>query len=170
LGTGSNSCSYDGEHILDNVTNLGYLLGDEGSGTHIGKLLIKAYFYRDFPADLIPAFETFISGGKTEILNKVYGPETPNRYLATFARFANTHKSHPFVQNILRQALGEFLDSQVVKYEQFPEYPLQFVGSIAYHFKNILFQLCRERGATPERIIQKPIEHLLHYHVQTAQL
>lgn len=164
LGTGSNSCAYDGHKVVDNVTNLGYFLGDEGSGTHLGKLLIRSYFYREMPASLAPAFEQLVPGGKSEILRHLYGKEVPNRYLASFATFYSAHQSHPFIQALLVQSFGQFLEDHVLKYEDFLQHPVHFVGSIAHHFQIALQHACHQRGLEVGKIIQKPIHDLVYFH------
>ncbi|MEY3195356.1 MAG: hypothetical protein RIQ78_1453, partial [Bacteroidota bacterium] len=115
LGTGSNSCYYDGKQILDNVPSLGWLLGDEGSGTHLGKALLRAWFYRELPADLNTAFNNAHPEGQDAIKDKVYD-KGANAYLATFTRFLGDNLQHPFVQNLVSSSLGEFLDRQACKY------------------------------------------------------
>ncbi|MFN7116884.1 MAG: hypothetical protein ACK4TA_08810, partial [Saprospiraceae bacterium] len=149
LGTGSNSCLFDGENITDNVTNLGYMLGDEGSGVALGKMLIKAYFYREMPRDLMPAFEIFHPGGRPAILDKVYGKETPNVYLASFMPFYAQHRDHFFIQMLLHDAFAEFIDRHARKYSGHLSIPVNFVGSVAFHFQNILRIVLEERAMRP---------------------
>jgi glucosamine kinase len=164
LGTGSNSCLYDGNDVIDNVTNLGYLLGDEGSGTHLGKKLIRAYFYRELPEDLITAFEVFYPDGKTGILDHLYEGPSPNTFLAKFSPFLSKHYKHPFVEELVGRSFEEFLRRHVFKYEGYQELPTSFVGSIAYHFRHILFQKMDELGLQAGIIVQKPIKKLLEFH------
>ncbi|MBV6652586.1 MAG: hypothetical protein KI786_02460, partial [Mameliella sp.] len=108
IGTGSNSCLYDGVDVIDNVTNLGYLLGDEGSGTHLGKRLIRAFFYREMPKTLHEELESSLQGGKQSILDNVYNGEPPNVYLASFTKFMGDHQNHPFIQRILFDSFEQF--------------------------------------------------------------
>lgn len=164
LGTGSNSCLFDGEQITDNVTNLGYLLGDEGSGVALGKMLIKAYFYRELPLDLVPAFEEFHPGGRPVILDKVYGKETPNVYLASFMPFFATHREHFFIQKMLYTAFSEFVDRHARKYKNHISLPVSFVGSVAFHFQNILKIVLEERAMRAGNFVQKPIDSLADFH------
>lgn len=164
LGTGSNSCLYDGEDVIDNVTNLSYLLGDEGSGTHLGKRLIRAYFYRELPQDLREAFDERFPGGTDAILNRIYGPETPNVYLASFTRFLSEHIDHVFVQRLIYLSFAEFIDRHVRKYKGHIRLPVSFIGSIAYHFQNIMRVVLEERAMTCGQFIQKPIDNLVVFH------
>lgn len=164
LGTGSNSCLFDGENITDNVTNLGYLLGDEGSGVFLGKMLIQAYFYRELPKDLMPAFEEFHPGGRPAILDKTYGKDTPNVYLASFMPFFAKHKDHFFIQKMLYMAFVQFVDRHARKYKDNTTIPVNFVGSVAYHFQDIMKIVLEERSMHPGNFIQKPIDSLADFH------
>ncbi len=166
IGTGSNTCLYDGEDVIDNVTNLGYQIGDEGSGTHLGKKIIRTYFYREMPADLVPSFEQFIGGGKSLILDKVYGEETPNVYLASFTRFMSEHIDHPFIQRVLYRSFEEFIDRHVRKYNGHLHLPVHFIGSIAYIFQNTLKLVLAERNMKPGVFIKQPIDALVSFHRQ----
>lgn len=164
LGTGSNSCLYDGEEVTDNVTNLSYLLGDEGSGTHLGKKLIRAYFYRELPKDLVKTFDERFPGGTDAILNRIYGKETPNVYLASFTKYLADHVDHIFVQRLIYSSFEEFVDRHVRKYKNHISLPVSFIGSIAYHFRNIMQVVLEERAMTMGNFIQKPIDELVEFH------
>lgn len=168
IGTGSNSCQYDGERITDNVTNLGYLAGDEGSGSHLGKKLIQAYFYREIPEDLLNIFEESYPGGKRVILNKIYGESPSNVYLAAFAKFLSNNKDHLFVQKLVFDAFAEFIDRHVRKYEIHISHPIHFIGSVAYHFKEIIELVLKERGMSLGQVIQKPIDNLVKFHLRNT--
>jgi N-acetylglucosamine kinase-like BadF-type ATPase len=166
LGTGSNSCLYDGIKEIDNVANLGYLLGDEGSGTHLGKKLIRAYYYRELPKELEEAFNKKYQLGKRELLNRLYDGQSGNVYLASFSKFLFEHKEHFYVQRIVARSLAEFIDRHVMKYEGHQTLPIHFVGSIAYYFSKVLKSLLAERNLTLGLIIKKPIENLVQYHLK----
>ncbi|MCG8326523.1 MAG: hypothetical protein MI974_02500 [Chitinophagales bacterium] len=165
LGTGSNSCLYDGKDVIDNVTNLGYLLGDEGSGTHLGKKLIRAYFYRELPKDLRSDMDAAFPDGKQDILDKIYGPETPNVYMASFTRFMNEHKSHPYIFRMIYRSFCEFIDRHVRKYDRHLNVPIHFIGSVGYHFQDILKIILEERCMEPGIFIKKPIDKLAEFHL-----
>lgn len=167
LGTGSNSCYYDGEKIMDNVPSLGWLLGDEGSGTHLGKALLRAWFYRELPADLSAAFAAAHPEGGTAIKDRVY-EKGANAYLASFTKFLGEHAQHPFVQKLVADSLGEFLDRTVCKYAGHQQVPVNFVGSIAHHFQDILKKCLAERKLHCGAIIRKPIYPLADFHIKQA--
>ncbi len=166
LGTGSNSVLYDGKEEVDNVTNLGFMLGDEGSGSMIGKRLVQAYFYREMPAELHPIMESECPNGKMDILDKIYGGGVPAAYLATFIKLFYDERKHPFVWQLIKECFREFLHRHVFKYENYRELPIHFVGSVAFHFQEILEELIREEGLRLGVVLQKPINALFDYHLQ----
>lgn len=169
LGTGSNSCTYDGKKVTDNVTNLGHLLGDEGSGMHLGKLLIQSYFYREMPADFIPHFEGYLGNNKRSILNAIYDGGKANVYLASHAKFLSKHKENPFIKGLIKTAFNEFIQRHIKKYEGHSELPVSFVGSIAFHFQDILKEVLSENGLTFGRVVRKPIDALAEFHLQLKE-
>ncbi len=164
LGTGSNSCYFDGETIMDNVPSLGWLLGDEGSGTHLGKALLRAKFYRELPTDLNNEFDAAFPEGMDAIKDRVY-EKNANSYLATFTRFLGEHIEHPFIEHLVADCLGEFLDRHVCKYNGYQQVPIHFVGSIAHHFQDVLLNCMEERKLKPGVIVRKPIYPLADYHL-----
>jgi glucosamine kinase len=169
LGTGSNSCYYDGNRIADNVPSLGWLLGDEGSGTHLGKSLLRAAFYRELPRDLEDAFDAAHPEGLHHIKDKVY-EKGGNTYLASFTAFMGAHKEHPFIKDLVRDCLSEFLDRHIVKYNGYKKLPIHFVGSIAHHFEEVLRQVMQDRGMQLGNVVRKPIFALADYHVGKEKL
>jgi glucosamine kinase len=164
LGTGSNSCYYDGVKISDNVPSLGWLLGDEGSGTHFGKALLRAAFYRELPRDIEEAFMAEHPEGLHAIKDKIY-EKGGNTYLASFTAFMGAHKDHPFIKDLVRDCLSEFLDRHVVKYSGYKKLPIHFVGSIAHHFEDVLRQVMLDRGMQLGNVVRKPIFSLAEYHI-----
>ncbi len=165
LGTGSNSCLYNGEKVIDNVPSLGYLLGDEGSGTHLGKALLRAYFYRELPPEIEKAFDEAYPEGGHAIKDRVYEMVGTNVYLAGFSKFLAEHKTHYSIQQIVAKCFAEFLDTQVRKYEDHQKLPINFVGSIAHHYEEILHNELEKRGMKLGRIIRKPIYSLGEFHL-----
>ena len=164
LGTGSNSCLYDGVKVTDNVTNMGSFVGDEGSGMHIGKELLRGYFYREMPKELIPIFEEFCPDGKRGILNNIYDSDTPNVYIASFAKFISQNKEHLYIQQIVYNCFDEFVKRHVQKYEGHTSLPIHFVGSVAYYFKDILKLVLDMKNLTLGQVIKKPIDNLVEFH------
>ncbi len=163
IGTGSNSCLFDGSKVIDNVTNLGWLVGDEGSGAFIGKELIRTYFYREMPSEIVELFEEKY-GNKSKILDDIYENDQPNVYLASFTRFLSDNRNHVFIQKLIYQCLEVFIDRQVRKYKNHLGLPVHFIGSVAYYFQGILKTILEERAMQAGVFIQKPIDNLVHFH------
>ncbi len=163
IGTGSNTCLYDGKKVTDNVSNLGFMAGDEGSGSDIGRRLIQAYFYRELPNELKEDFEEKYPEGQTAIKNRLYEPWA-NVYLASFTRFLSEHKDHYFVQKLVGSAFASLIERHICKYKGNTAVPIHFVGSIAFYFQDILRIELHVRGMKLGKIIRKPIDSLVAYH------
>jgi glucosamine kinase len=163
LGTGSNSCLYDGKNIIDNIPALAHVLGDEGGGVHLGKLTLQAYFYRELPSDLLDAFHQMYPIGQDDIIHKIYS-EGQNVYLASFAQFLVKYREHPFAKSLIKKSFNEFISRHVKKYKNAHQLPINFVGSIADILKHELSEVMEEEKLLMGKIIRKPIEALAQYH------
>jgi len=166
LGSGSNSCYYDGRKIIKNSPGLGFILGDEGSGAYLGKKVIQYYLYNTFDEDLMARFDARFVTNKTEILNAVYKKPLPNRYLATFAIFLAENRGHYMIENIIEDGLNDFFFNHVYKYKESWTLPIHFVGSIAYGFKDVLIELCKSYQLQLGKVIKNPMQGLIDYHKQ----
>ena len=162
LGTGSNSCTYINGNITSNIPALGYTLCDEGSGNHIGKLLLKAYLRRTMPADLAEDFASQFPFDTTYFLNKLYKEPFPNRFLAFFTPFAYKHKNHAFVKDILQQVFVSYFEEQICRYPD--KLNLHLVGSVAYYFADEIGEVALRYGIHIWAINQSPIQGLIEYH------
>lgn len=169
LGTGSNSCFYDGSEVKDNVDALGFMIGDEGGGANLGKLLIKSFFYRDMPSDLKKAFDERYQLTKAELFDNVYQKPLPNRYMAQYTLFYRDHLNHPFIQGLLQTNFRGFLQKQVSKYEKVTEIPIHFIGSIAYYFKTELNNVMKEMDFELGQVIRNPMEGLINFHTNNKE-
>jgi glucosamine kinase len=165
LGTGSNSCQYDGAKIVDNVTNLGFILGDEGSGGHIGKELIRARSYREMPPEIEADFDANYHYQHEMMLSAVYNKPMPNRYVASYAPFCGRHRDTPFVQGILKKVFTSFVKNHLVKYHA-PAWPHHFLGSIACEYERELRAVMDTHGLTMGQVVRKPIGMLTDYHLE----
>ena len=171
LGTGTNSCLFDGEQITQVVESLGYSLGDEGSGTSIGQLLLRDYLRGRFPAELAGDFKSAYGLGEvSEVLDRLYNQPSPNRFLASFARFAGDHSDHPYCQAIVGLAFEAFFAQIVTHYPGYQAYPFNCVGSIGYHFRSALAAAATRHGMVVGQIIQAPIDALVRYHKEARTL
>jgi glucosamine kinase len=165
LGTGSNSCFYDGKRIIDNVPSLGYILGDEGSGAYIGKKLLREVLTLSAPTDIRQKFSDKFNYTRVHILKHVYNQEMPSRFLASFMRFISENISYPFIHMLVRDAFHDFFKSQVLKYQRYVEVPVYCTGSIAFYFSDILKEVAKENGIEIKKILPSPIEGLTEYHL-----
>ncbi len=164
LGTGANSCLYDGQAIVDNVPPLGYVLGDEGSGAYLGKELLNRYLKRDVPEPLHRQFAERYPTTSDEVLDHVYRQPQANRYLAGFSRFAFDHLHHPYVVKMVYDGFRQFFEKNVMKYEKHTQQRVHFTGSIAFYYSNILRQVASDLGISAQNITESPIAGLTLYH------
>jgi glucosamine kinase len=165
LGTGTNSCKYDGTSITERIPTLGFILGDECSGAYFGKILINNYFKKNMPSDLAKEFMDEYKLGENEVLDRVYKQAYPNRYLASFTYFLKKHQGNPYVKKMLADAFQVFTSNNIAKYVNYRKYPIGLVGSIAFHFSGIFEQIAHKNGIKIVKILERPIEGLAEYHV-----
>ena len=164
LGTGSNSCFYNGKRIVKNSPGLGFILGDEGSGSHLGKKVVQYYLYNTFDAELMEKFQSKYSADASEILDNVYKRPLPNRYLAEFVSFLTENRGHYMVENIIEDSLNDFFFNHIYKYRESWSLPINFAGSVAFGFKDVLAQMCSDFELTLGTVIKDPMEGLIKYH------
>lgn len=169
LGTGSNSCYYDGHSLKSHHPSLGYILGDEGAGTHLGKKVLRYYFYQTFDPELAVAFENKYGKDLAPILEQIYKGPAPNQYIASFAEFLADHRGHYMIENIIEDCFVEFHENHILKYREAWQTPIHFIGSIAYSFQDKIKELHNEYGLTTGRIIKSPMPSLVQYHKQLVQ-
>ncbi len=164
LGTGSNSCVYDGNKIVERAVSLGYLVGDEGSGMHIGREVIRAYFYGFMPDDLRQSFENQYHLELKDFIDRLYHGDQPSRYLATYARFAGEHQSHPFICDLVKGCFNTFIEAFVLRFENANMMKVGFVGSVAFHFQNLLRESLVGYGLAMGEVMSSPAEGLIQYY------
>ena len=164
LGTGSNSCFYDGNSIAKTLPSLGYFFADEGSGAHMGKIFIKDYLQGNLPPALEEAFKKEYNYTRDNILDAIYNLPFPNRFLASFCDFYADHLSDKYIFNMVTDSFREFFIHSIEKYPNYREVPISFSGSVAYFFESLLRQIGAEYEVKIERVIQSPIKGLVDYH------
>jgi glucosamine kinase len=164
LGTGANSCYYDGVRIVENVTSLGYVLGDEGSGAWMGKRIVADYLRKDLPEKLWDHFKKRFPMDRDEILSRVYSQEMPSRFLGSFSHFIFQHLKEPYCYKLVYDGFSEFMEKNVMRYERYNELKVHFVGSVAFYFSDILRQVANDKGITLKNILESPIAGLTLYH------
>lgn len=165
LGTGSNSCYYDGRRVAKNSPGLGYILGDEGSGAYLGKKVVQYYLYNTFDADLMDRFKAKFDTDNDTILDTVYKKPLANRYLAGFAIFLAENRGHFMIENIIEDGLNDFFFNHVYKYRESWSLPVNFVGSVAWGFKDVLKEMCNSYELELGTVLKNPMEGLIKYHV-----
>jgi glucosamine kinase len=163
LGTGSNSCLYDGKKVLENVPSVGYMFGDHGSGAQIGKTLIQLYFDGNLPSKLKTIFEE-AGYHREEILDNVYKKGMPSKYLASISKFVQSNIKDPFLRKMVKDCFVDFFQKQISKYSNSREYTVNSVGSIGFYYKDILAEVANEQGYKLGKVIKSPIDGLIEYH------
>ncbi|HMK02712.1 MAG TPA: hypothetical protein VK489_00915 [Ferruginibacter sp.] len=164
LGTGSNSCYYNGKKIVKNSPGLGYVLGDEGSGAYLGKKVIQYFLYNTFDADLMDRFNAKFNTNSDEILTAVYKKPLPNRYLASYAIFLAENRGHYMIENIIEDGFNDFFFNHIYKYRESWTLPIHFTGSVAHGFKDVLKDMCSSYELQLGKVIKKPMDGLVKFH------
>lgn len=166
IGTGSNSCYYDGTKIVSNVSPLGYILGDEGGGAVLGRKLVSGVLKKQLPGIVIENFFRVFPYTPAEILDNVYNMPSPNRFLGQFAKFIADNIHVAELQSIITSSFDEFIIRNVLQYPEARKYPVHFTGSIAYHFRPFLEDLLVRHRLMPGMFTLTPMENLVKYHIQ----
>lgn len=166
LGTGSNSCSYDGKNLVKNVSPLGFILGDEGSGAVLGKLLVGDVLKNQMPEAITKRFFEKYELTSAEIIDRVYRQPKPNTFLASFVPFLEENIDEPKIYNLVKESFRSFLRRNVMQYDGWQTLPIGFNGSIAKIYKKPLLEALEEEGMHLGRIIQAPMEAMVEYHVE----
>jgi N-acetylglucosamine kinase-like BadF-type ATPase len=164
LGTGSNSCYFDGENLHVKSASLGYILMDEASGNYFGKLLLREYYYNKMPIAIAEKFENEFNLDADHIKENLYRKSNPNMYLATFAKFMFEFKEEKYIKRIIKRGFQEFFKYRILPFEKDAQTPIYFIGSIAYYFREILEKIAKKNNLKVTDVIQRPIDRLLEYH------
>lgn len=164
LGTGSNSCYYDGKKMSKNSPGIGYILGDEGSGAYLGKKVIQHFLYGTFDEELQARFEKRFLTNAIEILENVYKKPLANRYLASFTIFLAENRGHYMIENIIEDGLNDFFFTHIYKYRESWTLPINFIGSVAFGFKDVLQELCNTYELELGKVMKAPMKGLIEFH------
>lgn len=168
LGTGANSCYYDGNGVALNIASSGYILGDEGSGADLGRRWLSAWLNERVPTELADAFAAAYALERETVLKHVYMGERPNRYLASFAPFLRKHAAHPYVVDLVTVAFRELFERYLTRYPRCAELPLNACGSIAWYFLPFLRSVAEQYGMHLGNVVKEPIAALTLYHIGEA--
>ena len=185
LGTGSNACAYDGESITQSIVSLGFIIGDEGSGCHIGKRIVHDYFLGIMPEDLRTKFDEKYHLDREAFLKKVYQGEQPSRYLAEFARFAAENVDNQYIIRLIEERFEKFIKCYLKPHADLAENAekanegngslkradlaevgdsVGFVGSVAFTFKDILTKCLENHDIKCSKILKNPMDGLVEYY------
>lgn len=168
LGTGSNSCVFDGETIDNSVPALGYILGDEASGSFFGRKLLAAYLYHELPKSTQELMEKHYDISKEKIFWAVYNEPHANVYMARFAKVLTLSPDREYIDTMVTEGFRDFFKHHVICYQGYKDYPVHFVGSIAFHFKGLLQKVATEFGCELGAVDKQPVYKLLTWHTASA--
>jgi N-acetylglucosamine kinase-like BadF-type ATPase len=164
MGTGSNSCYYDGENIVANVSPLGFILGDEGSGACLGKLMVGDLLKNQMTPELKEKFLAQFNLTPADIIDRVYRKPFPNRFLASLSPFLAQNISEPCVHDLVLNSFKAFFKRNIMQYENYQNLKVNLIGSVAYYYKEVLAEAAEAMGIQLGTIIQSPMEGLIKYH------
>jgi N-acetylglucosamine kinase-like BadF-type ATPase len=168
LGTGANTCIYDGERIVKNVNSLGYILGDEGSGASIGKRILIDYMRNRMPDSVKKIFEDTFHTNPEDIISTLYSKPSANRFCSNFARLLTTPGiDKDYRHSLLTESFTEFFKNLVACYPEYPQYKFNCIGSVAYYFKDALLEVLSDFKMEPGIIVQSIIQDLAEYHLES---
>ena len=170
LGTGSNSCYFDGDEMKTLVPSLGYILMDEASGNYFGKRLLVDYYYNQMPLEIAQEFKNEFNLDVDYIKKNLYRTPNPNMYLASFAKFMFIFKDNDYIKEIITCGFQEFFKYKILPFNKTAETPIYFIGSIAHYFRDILEEIAEKNSLKITDIIQRPIDNLLAYHKKNINL
>lgn len=163
LGTGSNTCLYDGNNIVKNVSSLGFILGDEGSGAALGRLFVADCLKNLAPRDLASEFFEKFELDKNKVMDEVYNNPGANRTLSSYSFFLGEYLEHDYVRSLVRNEFDKFFWRNILQYD-YKAYPLCFVGLVACTFSDILCEVADEYGVKIKKIIQRSMPGIVKYH------
>ncbi len=162
LGTGSNCCYFNGETLEQKVPAMGYMLMDEGSGNYFGKELLRAYYFNEMPTALRVLFEVTYELDEATVIKNLYQSNTPNKYLADFAKFLFRHKEDPFCDSVIRKGIEKFVCHHILAHkEELETVPLFFVGSIAFYAQDYIRECLHSYGIKASRFVKRPMDNLI---------
>jgi N-acetylglucosamine kinase-like BadF-type ATPase len=164
LGTGSNSCYYDGTNICNNVSPLGYILGDEGSGAVLGKILLGDVLKNQLPKHLCEKFLTQYGLDRLSIIRRVYKEPQGNRFMASITPFLIENISEPSIYAIVYNAFKSFFVRNIAQYDGYKSLDVNFIGSIAYYYKDVLEKVAADMDCRIGKILKSPMDGLIQFH------
>ncbi|MCR4852388.1 MAG: ATPase [Prevotella sp.] len=168
LGTGANSCLYDGREIVANVPPMGYILGDEGSGAVLGRMFLNAIFKGGLPQAMRDDYLSWAGLSYADVIEKVYRQPLANRYLASISKYIYNHLDVSGLRELVKENFRNFFANNVARYNR-PDLPLGAVGSVAYVYRELLSEVAAEEGYELTQVYQSPMEGLIKYHSEETK-
>lgn len=169
LGTGSNSCLYDGTEIIEHIPSLAFILGDEGSAGYFGKKLINKYFRFEIPDDLKNDLEENYNMSLDHITTGLYDGDQKSRFIASYGAFLGEHPDHPFVKEMLYEGFESFISRIVLNYTDATDYEVRFIGSVAFSHQELIKEILRKYNLKPGLFVRNPMERLVEFHTVEVQ-
>lgn len=166
LGTGSSSCLYDGQKIVKRAPSLGYLIGDEGSGTHLGKKLVSCYMMEKLPMYLLDEIEKTFDINPPKVIQRIYRKASPNKFFASFSPFIQKYADDPVIKQLCKEAFAEFFENQIGYYDKSMFESVSLMGSVSLHFRDIIAEVAEEKNIRLGTVIGSPMPNLIEYHTQ----
>lgn len=166
LGTGSSTCLYDNHQIINTIPSTGYLLGDEGSGFHLGKMLLNALLRKELPEAMVRDLRETFEIREEAFIQELYAREKPNVFIASFVPFIHEYRHNRLIDDLVKNAFRTFFRENICKYPDYLDYELGFTGSVAYLFRDKLMFVAGEFGCRISKITQSPLEELIAYHTR----
>lgn len=170
LGTGSNSCLYDGSNIVSILPSLGFIFGDEGGGSNLGKLFLDNYFNNKLPVGLKSDFINRFNLTDQEILDSIYRKPFPNKFLASFSQFICEKSNNRFIKILIEDSFSGFVNNHIFKYKNYRNFPIGFIGSVAFFYRKNLENVFRKNNLNIVRLMKSPVDGLADYHLNPPQI
>lgn len=164
LGTGSNSCLYDGAKIVEHIPSLAFILGDEGSAGYFGKKLINKYFRFELPEELRKDLEKNYNMSLDYITKGLYDNPQKSRFIASYGSFLGEHSDHPYIKEMLYEGFENFITRIIMKYTNAKHYEVRFIGSVAYAYQEMIKEILEENGMKAGLFIRNPMARLVEFH------
>lgn len=165
LGTGSNSCLYDGKKIAEHIPSLAFILGDEGSAGYFGKKLINSYFRFELPDDLKKQLDESYNMDLDYIMRGVSEGAQISRFVASYAKFLGDHADHPYVDKVLREGFTSFINRIIKNYTSAASHTISFVGSVAFAHQDVIKEILTKEGLESGSFYRNPLDRLITYHM-----
>lgn len=168
LGTGANVSLYENQKIVKSYSGYGYILGDEGSGAYMGKILLKDVLEGRVPREIEDRLKAYYKWDKASIIEQVYRKESPNKYMASLAEYIHKNRKNPYFKDLILKNFHDLFEASILPHEELKGLPLGVAGSVGYFFEQYLKYVADEHGYFVRNIVQAPIASLVLYHQENT--